>query len=560
MADLPDTPEELGLPGFTEWRQHQKEIVSDVVDAFETNDVVLAEAPTGAGKTIIGAATGRALGGGAIYLAHTIMLQEQQLRTLPGAVTVTGRRNHVCPLPVLIGETLTADEADCPCDLATPDGCSYYDQWFRAMPARDVALNYAFMVRIVKARGLKVAEGFGTMGKSFNIIPNPFVGRKLMVCDEGHNLEAALLDADKVDVYQQSFERYHLSVPNSTDFQQWLEWSTRARPVLTEKYESARKGTQASIESGELSIDTFKESKRLAGLLQTVEGVLDLAGVAKDVEADGRQPTVFVGRRPHGYVVQPIWAWDRARKLLFSHAENVLVMSATLGAPGLAARLLGLQAGRWAHMTIPSTFPVENRPIFYWPVSKMKYNMDDSEKMRQVVALANLSQKFPTSPGLVHTNSYTLAKYFYERMPQVLPELMPRLILSSPQTRAKDFADFEADPGNRIMLTPAATTGVDWDFLGWQMIPKVGYPDLSDDITRLRYDYVTEEGEALGKEVYTNEAVKTLVQAAGRAVRTPTSKGVTVITDGAFWPLFKHIAPKAFPSWFRPAVRWYEPK
>lgn len=450
-----------------------------------------------------------------------------------------------------------ADEADCPCEMATPDGCSYYDQWFRALEARDVVLNYAFMVRIVKARGLKVAEGWGTMGKNQDVIPNPFVGRDLMVCDEGHNLEGALLDADKVEVYQASFERYGHRVPNTTDIEVWLEWAANIGPLLSKKYEELRK---ASTESGsdKVAFDTFKDANRVKGLVQVIDGIKDLAGIAADAQATG-SPTVFVGRRPYGYVIQPIWAWNRARRLLFGHASNSIVMSATLGTPGLAARLLGLE--NWSHLKIPSTFPLANRPIFYWPVSKMKYNMDDTDKMRQVVALANLATtKFPDSPGLVHTNSYALAKYMYENMAKVLPELQSRMILHTAAEREATFRDFEADPGNRILLTPAATTGVDWDFLGWQMIPKVGYPDLSDDITRLRYDYVTEEGEALGKEVYTNEAVKTLVQACGRNVRTPTSKGVTVITDSAFWPLFKHIAPKAFPDWFRPAVKWYEPK
>lgn len=111
---------------------------------------------------------------------------------------------------------------------------------------------------------------------------------------------------------------------------------------------------------------------------------------------------------------------------------------------------------------------------------------------------------------------------------------------------------------DKILITPAATVGVDWDFVTWQMIPKVPFPDLSDTFTRLRAEYVTEEGEPIGKKVYQQEAALSIVQASGRCVRTPTSKGVTVITDSAFWPLFKHIAPASFPDWFRDAVRWEE--
>ena len=554
MADLPNSPEELGLLGFPDWRQHQKEIVSDILDSFQTNSVVLVEAPTGAGKTIIGAATSRALGGGATYLAHTIMLQEQQLRTLPDAVTVTGRRNHPCLLPMAGALNLTAEDADCPCELAEPQGCSYYRQWFASMNARDVALNYAFMVRIVKANGIKVADGWGTQGEDRNVIPNPFVGRKLMVCDEGHNLEAALLSADAVEVYQASFERYGFKIPQGTDFLSWLQWATGLAPVLEERYKESKTALGKALMEGNLSADGFKEGSRLKGLIQTLANIKDLSGIA----SHGGEQSVFVGRRPFGFIIQPIWAWNRAHRLLFAHAENVMVMSATLGRPGLMARLLGLDS--WDHLKIPSTFPVANRPVFYWPVSKMKYNMPEIDKQKQVVALVTLANKFPNSAGLVHTNSYPLAKYLWEQAARYDQEVFARMILSTSSTRVADFADFEKNPGNRILLTPAATTGVDWDFLGWQMIPKVPYGDLSDDITRLRYDYQTDEGEPLGKEVYQNEAVKTIVQACGRGVRSATSKCVTVITDGAFWPLFKYTAADAFPDWFRPAVQWYEPK
>lgn len=550
MADLPDSPAGLGLDLFPDWREHQKEVVSDILDAFQTSDVVLVEAPTGAGKTVIGAAASRALGGKALYLSHTIQLQKQQLRTLPGTVTVTGRRNHACLQPVAQEFGLTAEDADCPCEYAEPDGCSYYRQWFQAMDARDVVLNYAYMVRIVKARGIKVADGWGTQGPDRNVIPNPFVGRNLMVCDEGHNLERALLDADTVDIYQSSFERYGFSLPSTVSFDAWPRWAADLAPIVEERYEAARSG-MASSDS--FSVDTFKEASRLRALGQTLANVQDLGSLSS------KGSTVYVGRKPHGYTLQPLWAWDRAKHLLFNHASNVMVMSATLGAPGLAAKLLGLDS--WTHLKIPSTFPVKNRPVFYWPVAKMKYNMDDMEKQRQVVALVHLANKFQGAAGVVHCNSYALGRYFMDHVRRYNSEVADRCFTHDAKGREATFEDFEANPGNRILITPAATTGVDWDFLGWQMIPKVPYPDLSDELTRLRYDYVDEEdGRKLGQEVYTNEAVKTLVQASGRNVRTPESKGVTVITDGAFWPLFKHIAPDAFPDWFRAAVQWYEPK
>lgn len=551
---LPDSPEQLGLAGYPEWRENQRETVGAILEAFQSHRVILVSAPTGAGKTIIGAAASRALGGSALYLAHTIILQEQQLRTLPEAVTVTGRRNHLCSLPVGKEFGLTADEADCPCDdFAVPGGCGYYKQWFDAMSAQDVVLNYAFMVRIVKARGIRVAPGAGTTGEGRNVIENPFLGRRLMVCDEGHNLEQALLDADMVELHQRSWERVGVELPRSVDFERFTEWASEVREDVEDQYASLARATSAT---GHMNLDTFKDRRRLKGLLQTLDSLDDLG------KRHQRTP-IHVGRKEHGYTLQPLWVWDRADHLLFRHAANTMVMSATLGAPGLTAKLLGLHEGGYEHISIPSTFPVQNRPVFYWPVAKMKHNMDQSEKARQIVALVELARKFQGTRGVVHCNSYSLGRYLALGVQHYdVPDVARRIVTHTAADREQVFKLFESGElgDDAILITPSATTGVDWDFVGWQMIPKVPYPDLSDDLVRLRYDYCTEEGDALGKEVYQQEACKTLVQAAGRNVRTPESVGVTVITDSAFWPLFKYMAPAAFPDWFRAAVSWYKPK
>lgn len=563
---VPDTLGAL-LPGFDGWRTHQRETVQAVIDAFtqEGVETVLLDAPTGSGKTPIGAAVTKMLPSNeydearALYLSHTIMLQEQQLRTLPEAVTVTGRRNHAClKTPFLAGEPITAEEADCPCEFARPGnegGCSYYAQWFKALEAPDAVLNYAFVVRVIKAQGLRVARDWGSEGADMDRIPNPFAGRELMVCDEGHNLERALLDADTVDIYQSSFERYGYEVPRSVQFEDWPKWAGEIKTDLAERYLEAKTRKFEGLQSGSLGVDAFKEVSRLKALMTTVDNAIDL-------EKKAKHTPFMVGRTPSGYSLKPLWAWDRASHILLGHAPKKLIMSATLGEPNLAARLLGLEMGTWKYISIPSTFPVENRPVFYWPVSKMKHGMDESDKFRQARALVYLAHKFPEQPAVVHCNSYALGKYLLDAVATIDIGVRGRMLTHNSSERERVFKRFEATEGagNCILVTPAATTGVDWDFLGWQMIPKVPYPDMSDDFTRLRYDYVDEDGEAIGKTVYQHEAVKTLVQAAGRCVRTPESRGVTVITDMSFWPLFKYVAPGAFPEWFREAVKWFEPK
>jgi Rad3-related DNA helicase len=141
----------------------------------------------------------------------------------------------------------------------------------------------------------------------------------------------------------------------------------------------------------------------------------------------------------------------------------------------------------------------------------------------------------------------------------IYPDVRRRILTHVSKDREVVFQDFEKNPGNHILITPAATTGVDWDFVGWQMIPKIPFPNLGDDIVRLRYEYCDEEGDEIGKEVFKQEAALAVVQASGRNIRTPISKGVTVITDSNFWSLFEFTSRASFPAWFREAVEWYHP-
>lgn len=556
MLLVPDYPTDLGFDErYSEWREYQKESIEQLVAALDTNKTVLLLAPTGSGKTITGAGLSRVLGGKAMYLSSTKQLQYQQLNTLPEAVTVTGRANHQCLLPTVLGKSITADEADCPCQHANPDGCSYYQQWFNAMRSQDVVLNYAYMVRVVKARGVRVAEGFGTTGPGMNVIANPFVGRRLMVCDEGHTLEQALIDADKVEVSERTFDRYNFSVPRSLDYADWLVWAKQAFPEVETLYETARQAQILARIEGKLDPEQHKEATRLNSMLTTLNGIIGLNNL-------GPSTPVHIGRTQYGSKIQPLWVWNRANDLLFKHSESAVIMSATLGSPGLTARLLGLDKGSWTQIEVPSTFPVSNRPVYYWPVSKVSARATQEDYQRQAVALVHLAGKFPNSPGVVHCNSYKLAGILMQALKSLGPDAedtMRRVLVHNSGNKEQVFDYFEKAHDNEILITPSATTGIDWDFVGWQMIPKVPFPDMGDDIVRLRMDYVTEEGEQIGKRAYQEEAAKTLVQASGRNVRTKESKGVTVITDSSFWPLYKHIAPDAFPQWFKDAVKWYEP-
>ena len=165
--------------------------------------------------------------------------------------------------------------------------------------------------------------------------------------------------------------------------------------------------------------------------------------------------------------------------------------------------------------------------------------------------------RFAREKGIIHCASYGLAQWIYTHH-DLRADVRDRMIAHDSEHRDQAFREFE-DAGDYdpcILLSPAAWTGVDWPYrIGWQVIPKGPFADLTDDLTRARFEYVMEGGEKIGKVVYTHEAANMLIQGVGRGVRAKDDQCSTVIMDQNFRLLFNHTARAAFPGWFRESVR-----
>jgi len=92
-------PADFGLSQFPRFRQYQLEIALKIKAAFEKGvKLVLLQAPTGTGKTLISVLVGIMLGFDILYTCHTKAQQAQFMGdfTDSGAVELMGRNNYVC--------------------------------------------------------------------------------------------------------------------------------------------------------------------------------------------------------------------------------------------------------------------------------------------------------------------------------------------------------------------------------------------------------------------------------------------------------------------------------
>jgi Rad3-related DNA helicase len=221
-------------------------------------------------------------------------------------------------------------------------------------------------------------------------------------------------------------------------------------------------------------------------------------------------------------------------------SRKLVLMSATLSQQELVE--LGLTRHRSIFIECPSPIPPANRPVVYWPSLRM-----DKERLEFALPafarrLEELLKHHPEK-GLVHL-PYAAAATLSTLMNNT------RLMFHDNANKAEVLAAFKdsASAEGKVLVASGLYEGLDlpYDLARWQLIGKVPYMNLGDP-------FVSQKAEAR-PDWYMWEAVKKVVQAAGRIVRAEDDRGVTYIWDMAFGNLWRKHR-NLFPSYFREVVR-----
>jgi len=231
---------------------------------------------------------------------------------------------------------------------------------------------------------------------------------------------------------------------------------------------------------------------------------------------------------------------------VWKHAERWLLMSATLVSTDEMVESLGMEGMRVETVTVPMTFPVENRRIHAVPVATMTAKEKETAWPKMAEAVKGIQQLHPDEKILVHTVSYDLAKYLAREARGTGRQVYT---YSSSQFRDHEVEAFKKEQRPAIMFAPSLDRG--FDFKGDEarvvVVAKVPYPYLGDQQVSAR---LRTRG---GQQWYTVQTVRTLVQMTGRGVRSADDWATTYILDGSFYKVLKD-ARGLLPAWWREAL------
>ncbi len=244
----------------------------------------------------------------------------------------------------------------------------------------------------------------------------------------------------------------------------------------------------------------------------------------------------------------PLTVSAMAPALLWDAAELVVLSTAFMGRPEAIAGYFGLEPEVVRAFASESPFPVEQRLIEYRPVGALSKTTLAEIELALFDEVAAILAAHPAEKGLVHAGSYAAARRFLAGLAARAPAQYRRVIfVESSEAKGRALDDHRASSRPTVLLSPSLREGVDLpdDFLRFQIITKVPYPDLGDPWTAAR--------QARDPRWYALETAKALVQTYGRSCRHAGDHGVTYVLDAHFARFLQRYRP-LLPAWFREAA------
>jgi ATP-dependent DNA helicase DinG len=525
--------------GFTP-RPEQARLLAGLADALAEIEedrraprVLLVEAPPGVGKSHVAMTLAR-WSGDAYLLTSQRHLQDQYEREFGGDLAlVKGRDNYLCER--YPGSAVPTSRGFCRRVRGPACGCPYVRAKQAALNAPIFCTNTAYFVTLRHWHAEQLRK------------------RRLLVIDEAHNLESQLVSVFTVrfshDEMRAWFGRPLPRLTHADEYRPMLaEHVARLEDRLTE---IAR--LLAAVRPPELPQDLFlglPPTREEQDLLQQRD-VLEtaLARLTFFLDAEDREWVVRYPDTPGAALaLAPLSVGAMARELFQDCAEVTVLSSAYLGHRAVLAECFDLADSELRRFTAASPFLLEQRPIVYRPVGALSQATLARLEPALFAEVAAILAAHRDDKGLIHVASYGAGRRLVQDLTTRAPREARRLLwIDSTDGKAPALEHHRASSLPTVLVSPSLREGVDLpdDFLRFQILTKLPYPDLGDPWTAAR--------RSRDPRWYATETAKALLQAYGRSCRHEDDHGVTYILDAQF-PRFLQRYRVLLPDWFLDAA------
>lgn len=284
------------------------------------HSIAVMDAPTGAGKTLIGELVRQSLNARALYLCSSISLQEQFSKDFPIAAVLKGRTNYATAdspsrYPELNAGDCQKQRSDLPaCFDCDPEYVNFevpHCQWCH--PVTECPYEQA------KAKAIRsslVCTNTAYFLHEANYVGNLPIARQLIIVDEADLLEDNLLSFVEVHISKRKAEELGITAPvKKTVESAWIEWALYAEQHLKDVRTSGR------YEGN--TIRAIRDRRNLDNLIGNVRRLND---PTNGLTTGG---WVYTGYDKGDIAFKPVQVDHLAHQYLWKHSPKWLLMSAT---------------------------------------------------------------------------------------------------------------------------------------------------------------------------------------------------------------------------------------
>jgi ATP-dependent DNA helicase DinG len=550
------------------FRPQQRDVILDMIRAYDDdpNGVFLLDAPTGSGKSIIAMLFSDFMnhrGQRGYVLASDLSLHEQYIKDFRRLQNwnwgnIKGIDNYECEVN---GEKFSTghcasrgmsyEQAE---KLECFKKCGYLQARKKAIRAPLSLLTYPYALI---QRNYVEQQQQGT-GRGV-----PFPQRDFVICDEAHKL---------LDIVQN-----HFSPIITTDIQakvqkildimidnglpapkiDLIKFDKIVKSIFSDENESSllenltKLVDQLSliVKANEKTKDTIAEEFGDNDLSADLKQLFRLTDWCKDCHCKFEDYVAILNRvGVHKMIKNPadkhiVFNCIDEYYLLQRHFYNKfgfkVLMTATMGNPKDFMRNHGLKSAKYFKMD--SHFAWEKSPIIFYPGKKLSARHLEDNIGWAIEKTVELLTTHQDQRGIIHTGSYELGERVWSKLPREIRKRV--LTYKGSEEKDKIIKKLKKNP-NTVIMGPSLLEGLNLadDDSRFQIFLKVPYPHLGDRYVKAKLED--------SQKWYNWKTSISVLQGAGRSIRTPDDWAVTYLLDGNFADLLK-AAGDQFPPEFK---------
>jgi ATP-dependent DNA helicase DinG len=468
--------------------------------------------------------------------------------------------------------------------------CGYYDQLNIARNASHSIFNYSMFLALLSNE-------------------KKIIRRDLLILDEGHLLEAEILNLTDLILSKKKWQKYlpgFFIIDCNDDIKTWIDfliqleakmlallgdvqkikelfvfrrqkYNWKSSNILKIKRSLNTRITDYFIAEGLRDVATNNNTCDAVELGELEDAIVEYLGreisnntidqALLDTEKLTQTINAILSNQKNWIVSDIKKEYDEVIKVelkpldispyckdVFDRCSKTLVMSATILNSKAFCRNVGLDVADVKYIRVKSDFPVQNRPIYPLNIAYLNFNSLQLPEIKSSITktIDDIMTIHRKDKGIIHTTSYEQLYFIKENISKNNSQ---RLLVTDPSIQRDEvLAEHLNSITPTVLISPSLYTGIDLkdDLSRFQIVTKVPYPNLGDRWINAKRD--------LDEEWYYWQTALRLVQAYGRSIRSKEDWAKTYILDSAFGS-FVNKNRSFFPDWFVQAIRsrkWFK--